>query len=200
MAVVHCFQYDAGMSELDVDDAETRPPKSAWHVTKLVCAGVVILSVIACVGIAAVRSNGLTTVTVTALDADKEPRDPTIPFGNKTDALPDYEVIVVLGGWEKISLGARPNTSAVDGLTWKLNDPISVAEIKSVRLQEQDKLVSDAITEVQLVSDSTTANNFRFEFVVERSLSVGVKSFFQTPIGIAITLAFFIGIAMMFIL
>lgn len=115
------------------------------------------------------------------------------------DALPDFEVIVTLGGGRTINLRARPNESAVNGLISTLNDPVSISEIASVRLQDQDKLVSDALAEVQIIDNVTTSGNDRFEFTTERSVSVGVKAFFLTPIGLAISAAFFLGVLILIV-
>ncbi|MEO2032947.1 MAG: hypothetical protein ABGZ35_12750 [Planctomycetaceae bacterium] len=181
---------------IDQGDNQTHtiPATSLWQITKLVCCGVVIFSVLSCVGIAVVRSNGLTQVTVTALNADAEPRDHRIPLFKRKDALPDYEIVVSLNSGGAMYLGAKPNTSAVDGLTWTLNNPVSVSEVAGVRLQDQDKVVSDAITEVQVTSDSVSTTDYRFDFRTEHSASVGIKAFFLTPIGMAISAAFFIAV------
>lgn len=112
---------------------------SPWRIVGWACAGIIVVSVGACVVMAGIRSVGLTQVTVTALDADSEPRDHSIPFIKQKEALPDYEVVVVLatGGW--IHLGARPDQSAVDGLTWRLTEPVSVKDVAGIRLQDQDR-------------------------------------------------------------
>lgn len=103
------------------------------------------------------------------------------------------------GNGRTSDLGAKPNTSAIDGLTWVLNDPVSISEVVGVRLQEQDKLIADAITEVQITSNSVSTANYRFDFQIERSASIGIKSFFQTPIGMAISAGFFIAVLLMLV-
>ena len=165
-----------------------------WKVTSWVCSGVVVVSVLACFVLAAARSNGLTKVTVTALNENEEPRDAGVRLLKRKDALPDYEIFVLLQSGSKIHLGAKPNSSAVEGLAWTLTDPISISEIASVRLQEQDKVISDPIAEVQCDQDSVVMGNYRFEFETTRSASVGIKSFFKTPIGLAIAAAFFVAV------
>lgn len=101
---------------------------------------------------------------------------------------------MILKNGEKIRLGAKPDTSAADGLSWNLSDPISLANIASVRLQEQDKLISDAIVEIQITDNSVTEKGYRFDFDSNRSISVGIGSFFQTPIGKAIAAGFCLAI------
>lgn len=165
---------------------------SPWRLTGWLCAGVLVLSVGACVVMAAIRSTGLTDITVTALDETAEPRDHNLPLIKQKEALPDYELTVILTNGDVVRLGAKPDTSAVDGLTWRLNDPVSIADVASVRLQEQDKVISDTVAEVQILGDSTTVKGYRFEFAAERSTSVGIKSFFGTPIGKAIFAGFVI--------
>ncbi|WP_339749464.1 hypothetical protein [uncultured Rubinisphaera sp.] len=164
----------------------------AWQIARLICFAIILLSVISCVVIAAIRSNGLTQVTVTVLDPEIEPRDPIVPFMNPQEALPDYELVVIDSSGHKTNLGTRPNTSAVHGLSWQLNEPASVSEIVGLRLQDQDKVISDVITEVQVTSDTAAADGYRFDFQTEYSLSVGIQSFFRTPIGKTISAAFFV--------
>ena len=143
---------------------------SPWRLTGWRCAGVIAVSVVACVILASVRSTGVTKITVTALDEASEPRDHNLPFIKRKEALPDYELRLILTNGDKVRLGAKPDTSAVDGLAWHVNDPVSIADVASVRLQEQDKVISDAVAEVQILGDSTTENGYRFEFASERSI------------------------------
>ncbi len=171
-----------------------QPARSPWRVAGWVCAGVIVVSVVACIVMASIRSTGLTQITVTALDEASEPRDHNLPLVKQKEALPDYEVIVLLSSGERIRLGAKPDTSAVEGLSWRLNNPVSVADVASVRLQEQDKVISDAIAEVQILGTTATSKGYRFEFATERSMGVGVESFFGTPIGRAITAGFCIAV------
>ncbi len=109
---------------------------SLWRLTAWLCAFVIAVSVVACVIMAAIRSTGLTQVKVTALDEASEPRDHNLPFIKRKEALPDYELTLILTNGDKVRLGAKPDTSAVDGLTWHINDPVSIADVASVRLQE----------------------------------------------------------------
>jgi len=183
----------------ETSPAENAPPTamSPWHLIGWVCAGVIVASVVACIVLAAIRSTGLTQVTVTALDGANEPRDHKLPLFKQKEALPDYELTILLKRGDSIRLGAKPDTSAAAGLAWQLNDPVSLADVASVRLDEQDKLVSDAVAEVQIVGDSTTDKGYRFEFASERSFTVGIQSFFGTPIGQAIAAGFFIAVFLM---
>ncbi|WP_417847214.1 hypothetical protein [Thalassoglobus sp.] len=182
------------MADEPMDHKPPTPTGSAWQVTKLICCGVVSMSVLACVIVAVIRSTGLTEVRVTALSEEDEPRDHNIPLFKKSDALPDYEIIIILNQGGKVRLGAKPNTSAVNGLTWKLSKPVSLAEISGLQLQDQDKLVSDAITEVQVESESVTSGNYRFDFTTKRSFGIGIVSFLETPVGMAICGAFAIAV------
>ena len=149
--------------------------------------GVIALSVGVCVALAVMRSNGLTSVTVTALDPQAEPRDHDLPLVKQKEALPDYRVTVILNDGEWVKLGTKPDTSAAEGLTWQLSEPVSLAAITSVRLDDVDKVVSDTIAEVEFGSGvPVEEKGYRFEFTAERSFAVGVQSFFGTPVGQAI--------------
>lgn len=167
---------------------------SPWRLIGWLCAGLIAASILTCVVMAAVRSAGLTEITVTALDAASEPRDHVLPLVKQKEALPDYELTLILTDGDRISLGTKPDTSAVDGLIWHINDPISIADVAGVRLFEQDKVISDAVAEVQILGESIIEKGYRFEFASKRSFSVGVKSFFGTPIGKAISAGFCIAV------
>ena len=155
-------------------------------VAEQVCGGLIAASILGCVIIAAQRSSGLIEITVTALDKAAEPRDHNLPFVKKKESLPDYELNLVLARGGTIRLGSKPDTSAENGLTWHVSDPVSTADIASVRLMERDMVLSDSLAEVHLTTEPATVNGYRFEFVTQHSFSLGFKSFFGTPIGLAI--------------
>lgn len=169
---------------------ECRMKSRPWRVTGWICGGVVVASVVACVALATMRCSGLVTIKVTALDAAAEPRDHNIPFLKQKEALPDYELALLLHDGRKVHLGSKPDTSAADGLVWQIANPVSVLDIAAVRLREQDKVVSDAIAEVQITGNTVTENGYRFDFTQQRSVAVGVESFFGTPIGKAVATGF----------
>jgi hypothetical protein len=181
-------------AEPDSSNASLHDAGSFWGFTQFCCLTVILISVISCIVIAVNRSTGLTKITVTALDKDAEPRDHDIPFLKQKEALPDYQISLLTTNQGQFDLGFKPNESAIGGLSWQLPDPMSTAEITSVRLTETDKIVSDSIAEVQLTGNTITKGNYKFAFTTERSFAVGVRSFFKTPIGQAILVAFGIAV------
>ena len=172
---------------------------SPWRLTGWICVGVIVASVASCVLLAALRSNGLTAVKVTALDGFPEPRDHQLPLIKQKEALPDYELFLMLHNGRRVHLGAKPDTSAARGVVWQVADPVSLADISAVRLREQDQLLSDALAEVHITGPTTTAVGYRFDFSSERSLSVGIQSFFATPIGLAIAAGFTIAVVLLLV-
>lgn len=176
-----------------MDETTPSVPSPLRFIGKI-CSWTLAGSIGACLIIAGLRSSGLTEVAVTALDAEAEPRDHGLPFVKKKDALPDYQVLVVLHEGRRINLGAKPNTSATSRLVWKLSDPVSSTDIATIRLQDQDKVVSDVLAEVHYSDSPVESGNYRFEFRTERSFNVGLQSFFGTPIGKAISAAIVIAL------
>lgn len=172
---------------------------SPWKIISWVCCLVIIGSVLSCVIIAAMQSEGLKEVKVTALNAAAEPRDHGIPLIRQKEALPDYELLIITQERIGYKLGAKPNTSAVEGLVWTLKKPIGIHNIVGIRLQDQDKLISDALVEVPFSRDPVVADNYRFEFQTVYSAQVGLESFFQTPIGLAIAFAFVIAVLLILV-
>ena len=158
---------------------------TAWRITSRIGAAVVAVSVVACVVLAAIRSVGLTAVTVTALNPADEPVDHNIPLIKRHEALPDYELVVLERDGAKHYLGTKPDESAAE------------AAAASIRLREKDAVLSDQIAEVNIHGDVVESNGYRFEFQTERSAALGVKSFFATPIGMAITGAFFVAVLLL---
>ncbi|QDT80711.1 hypothetical protein Mal35_41850 [Gimesia maris] len=181
------------------DPQENKTSISPWKITSWISCIVVAGSILACVIIAAVRSECLTQVKVTALDAAAEPRDHDLPLIRQKEALPDYELLIITQERIGVKLGAKPDTSAVKGLVWKLNQPIGIHDIVGIRLQDQDKLISDALVEVPFSRDPVVAGNYRFEFQTVYSVQVGVQSFFQTPIGLTIAFAFVIAVLLILV-
>ena len=167
-----------------------------WRITGMVCSAVVIDSVMGCVWMAVARSSGLVAVTVTALDPAAEPFDHNIPLVKQREALPDYELSLIGDDGDARYLGVKPDESAAAGLTWKLDDPVSISQIATVRLREKDKMMSDALAEVHISGPSVESNGYRFDFTTERSVGVGVRAFFVTPIGMAIAAAFCIAVVL----
>lgn len=167
---------------------------SPWRLTGWLCFSVIATSVILTIALSAYRSTGLARIKVTALAAEAEPRDHRLPLFKQKEALPDYQVLVFLREGGHLNLGTKPDRSAVEGLDWSLGSPVSLNDIASVRLQDDDKVVSDVIAEVQIDSEEVADGNYRFEFHTQRSIGVGIQSFFQTAIGTAISAAFFVAV------
>lgn len=174
------------------NDAPTRT--SPWRLTGWLCFSVIATSVILTVALSAYRSTGLARIKVTALSVEAEPRDHRLPLFKQKEALPDYQVLVILREGGRLNLGTKPDRSAVKGLDWNLGSPVSLTDIASIRLQDDDKLVSDVIAEVQVEGEEVVDGNYRFEFHTQRSIAVGIQSFFRTAIGQAIAAAFFVAV------
>ena len=174
-----------------MNEAKSAAVASPWRIIGWACLGVIAASVLACLGIAATRSSALASVT------DNEPQDIKVPLADPKSVLPDYQLIVALIDGGQISLGQKPNTSAVGGLTWQVANSLSVADVSRIRLEDVDVAVSDTIAEVQIRDGVVTENGYQFEFGVERSMLVGIQSFFKTPIGAAIAAGFGIAIVIM---
>jgi hypothetical protein len=166
----------------------------AWRLATWFCVAVIVGSVLACIGLAISKSNGLVEVTVTAIDPANEPKDVKVPLANASDALPDYELTLIDDLGSAWHLGVKPNESAADGLTWRLAAPVSVSQIASIRLREKDLIVSENLAEVHVQGAAVESKGYRFEFETERSFGVGVQAFFRTPVGIAIVVGFLLAV------
>ena len=94
----------------------------------------------ATVTLLAYRSTGLTRITITALSAEAEPQNHHFPLLKQKEALPDYQVFVVLQESRRLNPGTKPDQSAVNRIDWKIPSPVSFYDIASIRLQDDDKL------------------------------------------------------------
>lgn len=175
--------------------AKSAWPRTVWSISTRVA----LASLAACVVLAALNSVGLSAVRVMALEDTVEPKDHNLPLVKQKEALPDYELIVVLRSGGQVKLGAKPDTSAADGLAWTLTEPVAIGDIASIRLEEQDTLVSDAIAEVQFSTEPVTDKGYEFSFTTTRSFGVGVQAFFRTPVGLAIVGALFVAIVLVLV-
>ncbi len=183
------------MDSITQFETETTNPKaSPWHICGWICAIVIGLSVLSCLVLSAIQSVAFTEITITALDREAEPKDHQLPYVKQLDALPDYDLRLILRRGDSIQLGCKPNSSAADGLTWHLYTPVGVARVSTIRLEEQDKVISDTLAEVDSNGNSVTHNGYRFDFTTERSFLTGVESFFELPIGKAIATGFMIAV------
>ena len=164
-----------------------------WGCGTIILVCVILFVVMVMVGI---RSEGLRVIKVTALDENLEPRDHHLPLIKQKEALPDYEIIIQKREGIKTSLGTKDNTSAKEGLEWRLDTAISLRDIASIELLDRDKLISDLLVEVPVSTPSIVAGNYRFEFQTERSAETGLNSFFNTPLGRTLKWIFWIACAL----
>ena len=159
-----------------------------WGLFRLLLTVTTGLSLLACIAVAVIRSNSLVSVTITAMG--DEPNDHGIPMVLQSEALPDYELALIDDFGNSRYLGTKPNASAANGLTWKLDEPALINGIAAIRLQERDALVSDQLAEVHVNGAAIEENGYRFEFECSRTFEGAVSAFFMTPIGLALCIAF----------
>lgn len=86
----------------------------------------------------AYQSTGLTRIKITALSAEAEPQNHHFPLLKQKEALPDYQVFVVLQKSRRLNPGTKPEQSAVNGIDWKLPSPVSFYDIASITRQDDD--------------------------------------------------------------
>lgn len=172
--------------------------KSLFRAAKWFFVLVAVGSLLACVALAYQQSVGVVAVTVTATEEAVEPETggllSKLPLLGAKEKQPDYDLSLRLTSGRTVSLGTKQDQTAAQGLSWTLNDPVSVSEVASVRLRERGRYLSEPVVEVPLQPDGAAAKGYQFSFVLERSFAVGLHSFFGTPIGKAIAAAFFIAI------
>lgn len=158
---------------------------------------IVLLAISAVLSI--VNSKAIHAVSITVIDAANEVRDKRVPGMSKESALPDYRIEVMRRSDGRVNLGTQVNTSAVEKLTWQIQDPIPLVQVTSIRVVDDDKLANDVIEEVQIEGETFSSKKYHYELDISRTAGAAFSYFFTTPIGttilIAIGLAIFVYVA-----
>lgn len=146
------------------------------------------LLVLVSVGAAVRNARAITKVSVQVRDAAGEHRDLSVLGIGKADALPDYRLEIVERGGRRTPLAVRANTSAKDPIEWTVPDPVSVRDVVSLRLVDQDPGVDDVLDEVQVDGERLETERYTYGVTTERTLDAGLRSFVETPVGLALAL------------
>ncbi|MAT15150.1 MAG: hypothetical protein CMJ46_07750 [Planctomyces sp.] len=150
-----------------------------------ICVGLLIAAVASSLYMAKLRSTTLKSVKVTFV-GEEELRDHDLPLIKQREALPDYGLYLNHRRHGRILLNTHLDQSAKEGLAWDDFEEYSVEDISAVRLFDEDKIISEDLAEVRISAEPVTLNEYQFEFTVEESFDVGLKSFWDTPVGTAV--------------
>jgi len=104
--------------------------------------------------------------------------------------LPDYKVkLRVSRRLLAIDLGTRLDTSATNWLEFAVSDIVPLRHVQEVIIIEDDKVENDPLDRIQGNQLEQQGRAFQRRLTVDRSFEVGMKWFFSTPIGEAVTIA-----------
>lgn len=111
--------------------------------------------------------------------------------------LPDYKVkIRVNRRFLNIDLGTKLNTSATNWLDYPVNDIVPARNLQEIIIVEDDKVESDMLDRIQ-AGEPLEGSSFRARLTGERSFDAGMKWFFDTPFGKAVSTGIAVGIILL---
>ena len=151
--------------------------------------GLILLAIGTSISMAYQRRMVLKQITVTYL-GEEEHRDHSIPLYKRKEALPDYTIELQHTDRGTVKLDTHLDQSALEGLTWTLSELYSCKDIPTIRLYDEDKIISEDLAEIAFDGQPVTENDYQFEFELETSFETGLASFWKTPVGTAIIWAF----------
>ncbi len=160
-----------GSSEEKVPTKESTGQHTLWKLVSGLCAIITLCLILLTLIISIPKGVGIEAVTVTALEDTEEPKDHNVPLIKQKEALPDYEIMILMdfGSLKSIT---KPDTSAKEGITWTFAEPALLSHTRGIRLVEKDKMLSDVLAEVEYSQEQVISNGYRFEFKTTRSISL----------------------------
>ena len=142
----------------------------------------------------AMNRTAMSVVRVKLKAGADEPSDHHLLGVGGKDKLPDYELRFRSGDdWRPIA--AHRNTTAKDGLEFRLNEPWPMRKVDELQLVELDHLEDDVLEQIQIQPGRIDGNAFEFEVVKTESWSAGAEWFWDSSIGKAILLGITLGVA-----
>lgn len=129
-------------------------------------------------------------VAIRLKEGATERRDPTVLGLGREHALPDYRIKLhvsrrLLG----VDLGTRLNTSATNWIEFPVKDIVPVRHLQEVLIIEDDKVENDLLERLAVTGVLMTGSSFECRLSVTHSFETGMRWFFDTPIGKAISIA-----------
>jgi hypothetical protein len=135
---------------------------------------------------AALNRTALTAVVVQLRPGVEEPGDHHLLGVGAKDKLPDYELSFRTrqDGWQ--TLGEHRNTSAKDGLEFRLSEPYPLRKVEELRLVEDDHLENDVLEQLAVTGNNLVGKAFDLKIQTTESWAAGAQWFWDSPIGKAI--------------
>lgn len=134
------------------------------------------------------NSTIVSSVAIQLNEGAREHRDPTILGLGKEHQLPDYRVkLHVTKRFLNIDLGTKLNTSATNWLEYPVKDIVPLRHVQEVLIIEDDKVVSDILERFQIVDQTALGKSYHCRLNVTRSFEAGMRWFFDTPVGKAVS-------------
>jgi hypothetical protein len=129
-------------------------------------------------------------VSIHLKDGVTERRDPTVLGLGREHSLPDYRVkLHVSRRLLSVDLGTRLNTSATNWIEFPVKDMVPLRQLKEILIIEDDKVANDLLDRIAVSGPEATGTSFQCRLTAGRSFDMGMRWFFETPVGRAIFIA-----------
>jgi hypothetical protein len=140
----------------------------------------------------------VTVVSIRIKEGVREHTDHTLMGFGAEHHLPDYKVkIRVNRRFLNIDLGTKLNTSATNWLDYPVNDIVPARNLQEIMVIEEDKVESDMLDRIQVAGETLEGSNFQARLTGDRSFDAGMKWFFDTPFGKAVSAGIAVGIILL---
>jgi hypothetical protein len=136
------------------------------------------------------NSTVVETVAIRLKEGAVERRDPSALGFGKEHALPDYRVkLHVSRRFLSVDLGTRLNTSATNWIEFPVKDIVPLRLVQELLIIEDDKVENDLLERLPVSGPNVMGRSFECRLAVTHSFETGMRWFFDTPVGKAISIA-----------
>jgi len=167
----------------------TKLKKTITVVALYVAAGLAIT----CLVMSMLNSERVDWVKVTFIGSNPGGPD-AVPSEDANKEKPEYRLDVVHSRGTH-ACATVENRSAANSVVFTFVEDLPVSQIRELLLIKEDKAQHDTLARVRFSTKPVSTDEYRFEVASSRRFQVGIRWFFSTVVGKAISLGITVGIA-----
>ena len=158
----------------------------------LVIVGIVLLAHLVH---AALHCHALTNVTIQLRPEVPEHKDKSLLGIGAAEVLPDYEVVILGRDRHRWNLGFKKDTSAADGLTFPVAEPIPLRHVQAIVVQDKDRYETDVLDTTPILAPHFQTERFAYTIDTAATFDAFMNCFFGAGLGLVISIGIALGIA-----